>query len=323
MNELKNFSAHTLVIDSQCLEGNTLKDVPKRRHPILLPKGVADPPVVFFLPGFTGSGLKTVGWRSFENSLPQDLDEFAKLNAAFVFVDAFTSLGGSQYIDSPAVGNYEDHLVSELYEAMKAYSTMDRVAIAGSSSGGFGALHLSSKYPEKFHYCYSMAPDCYFEACYLPDLYKAIPLIKKIGGVSHIMKAVSKEVRLSGRDFHTLMNAVGMAACYSTQKEISYPLDLETGLLNQKIWNSWKLYDPVSFVKSRQKGFSSLRGLHLEVGKFDEFSLQLGANQLKLLFDEMGLKYTFEEFNGGHFDFIKRRTELFNWLKVNLNKDNS
>ena len=94
--------------------------------------------------------------------------------AIVVAPDCFTRWGGAQYLDSPALGDYETHLVREVIPAIDArfrtVATREARAIGGKSSGGFGALVLAMRHPELFAAVASHAGDMYFELSALPDL---------------------------------------------------------------------------------------------------------------------------------------------------------
>src|SRR5262245_55737540 len=67
-------------------------------------------PVLYDLVGFTGSGPAHVGWKGFDENVPERaarLIHDRKMGPCIlVFPDCFTSLGGNQYINSPAIGRY-------------------------------------------------------------------------------------------------------------------------------------------------------------------------------------------------------------------------
>ena len=106
----------TLTIESAALRGNLLGDPSRRTVAVYLPPGYDDSdvhyPLVVDLAGYTGSGLKHVGWRGFGESVPQRIDRLVATGAmgpvVAVFPDGFTSLGGNQYIDSIVLGRWEE-----------------------------------------------------------------------------------------------------------------------------------------------------------------------------------------------------------------------
>ena len=71
--------------------------------------------------------------------------------ARVVFVDAWTSYGGSQFVDSPAVGDYHTYLCDELVPFVDgSYATSALRGIAGKSSGGYGAMITPMLRPDLF-----------------------------------------------------------------------------------------------------------------------------------------------------------------------------
>ncbi|MEM7517972.1 MAG: alpha/beta hydrolase, partial [Planctomycetota bacterium] len=112
----------TRPLESSALEGNALGDPATREVPVYLPPdfGAGERlPVVFLLAGLTGRGHKyfeTHPWHlgvipRYDRSL--HAGECSQ-RAIVVAPDLFTKLGGSQYVNSSAVGAYEDHFVREL-----------------------------------------------------------------------------------------------------------------------------------------------------------------------------------------------------------------
>ncbi len=72
----------------------------------------------------------------------------------FVFPDAYNKLGGSLYLSSPTIGDYETYITRELVDAIDAnYRTIkhrDSRGITGCSMGGDGSIYLALKYPDVF-----------------------------------------------------------------------------------------------------------------------------------------------------------------------------
>src|SRR4030088_254591 len=76
-------------------------------------------PVVFALAGYSESDASLQNWLPFQPTLSDPLDlltDQGLLGAGLIVVmpDCFTAYGGSQYLNSSAVGNYNDYLVQEL-----------------------------------------------------------------------------------------------------------------------------------------------------------------------------------------------------------------
>ena len=94
-------------------------------------------------------------------------------DAIVVFVDAWTSRGGSQFINSASTGRYLDYLCDEVVPFVdERYPTLparDHRGLAGKSSGGYGAMVVPMLRPDVFGALASHAGDALFECCYLPE----------------------------------------------------------------------------------------------------------------------------------------------------------
>ncbi len=331
---LKNFNLETLVCESQLLKRNALKDPHLRFNPVMIPKkpGFSKKgfPVVIVLSGFTGNGPYAVALnRNGEENHLQQLDKLVEKKqapaAVYVFVDALTRLGGSQFLNSPATGNYESYIIEELIPAVKKYYPVRTEAeywcVTGTSSGGYGALHLASKYPKIFGYAAALAPDCDFESCYFQDLLAAAQFISESGGFKSAVKKISENPPKNGQRQHQILNGLAMAACYSAEgkTKINFPLDLDTGKWRSKVLKLWKSKDPLTFLVQRGRNVRNLAGIYLGAGRRDEFFLNFGARKLVKTFKKLGVPVKYEEFGGGHFDLSKLRPNLYTWLKKKWN----
>jgi enterochelin esterase family protein len=327
--QLKNFEICTLEIDSKILASNPLGDSALKRSVMLIPKKkppkLKQFPVVLILAGFTGNGPNYFGHRPFENNFPETIDsEFEKglaPSALYVFVDAFTGLGGSQFLDSSAVGNYERYLINEVVASIHTdpdvSSDPEDWCVMGGSSGGYGALHLLSQYSDIFGLAGAVAPDAHFESVYLPDLYANASAVSKFKKTSDVVDWV-KDGGLNKRNGHQILNAYAMSACYSPKGSvgIEYPIDFDSGELLEKVWKKWKEKDPTIFLKQRK--FRS-QGVFLEVGKYDEHCLYFGSRQIKKILESKKIKTEYLEFDGGHRDLSSSRPRFLKWLKSRLN----
>src|SRR5213079_3505104 len=102
--------------------------------------------------------------------------------AVLVFVDAWRSLGGSQFIDSPGTGRYHTYLCDELVPFVdERYRTLEGAGhrgIAGKSSGGYGAMVNPMLRPDVFGGLATHAGDALFEMCYLPEFRKSVRALR-------------------------------------------------------------------------------------------------------------------------------------------------
>ncbi len=304
-------------ITSDALRSNPLSDSFVRRVPVYLPPGYetdrARYPVVFVLTGFTGRGTMLLNDVPWGETLPQRMDRLiveGKVRPMIlVMPDCFTRVGGSQYLNSPAVGQYEDHVVKELVAFVdNKYRTLadrDHRAVVGKSSGGYGSVILAMRHPGVFGFMASHSGDMYFEYCYKPDIVRAIDALRKLGGLNKFWDEIPT-IRPKGKDFHDALNIIAMAACYSPNPNAPHgfdlPFDTETGELREDVWKRWLEWDPVYLIDKHLDALRSLRLIYLDAGLRDEFNLQYGARIFVKRLHERGIRYIHEEYDDGHFD---------------------
>ncbi|MBI5303464.1 MAG: esterase [Chloroflexi bacterium] len=312
-------SEGTVVIEtiaSEALRGNPLGDPFVRRVPIYLPPGYSDSdmryPVVFVLAGFTGRGQTFFNDALWEETLAQRMDRLIAQGAVrpmiLVMPDCLTRIGGSQYVNSPAIGQYEDHIVKELVAfADSQYRTVahrDARAVVGKSSGGYGALMLAMRHSDVFGLLASHSGDTYFEFCYKMDFPGALRGLKRYGGLGKFWDTM-QTIRPHDRDFNMTLNTVAMSACYSPNPNAPHgfdlPFDPDTGEVRADVWARWLEFDPVNLVDRYADALRSLRLIYLDAGLRDEFALQYGARIFCQRLNERGIAYTHEEFDDGHF----------------------
>jgi hypothetical protein len=103
----------------------------------------------------------------------------------------------------------------------------------------------------------------------------------------------------------TALNILGMAAHYSPNPQSPYlgcdfPFDLETGEINQDVWNRWISSDPTRMVAKYQDNLKKIKLIYIDCGTKDEFNIHLGCRILHSKLQEMAIRHFYEEFPGGH-----------------------
>ncbi|HEV2361095.1 MAG TPA: alpha/beta hydrolase-fold protein, partial [Acidimicrobiales bacterium] len=145
---------HELEIESEALKGNHLGDSHIRPVWVYTPPGYEDTgdkryPSVYVIQGYTGTIANWMSRTPFRPLYPELIDvmftdDDAPPPCIVVFVDAWTAVGGSQFVDSPGTGNYHTYLCDEVVPFVDAhFRTLADAAhrgIQGKSSGGFGAM---------------------------------------------------------------------------------------------------------------------------------------------------------------------------------------
>jgi len=308
----------TLTIDSKALSGNLLGDPSSRQVALYLPPGYdesdAHYPVVVDLAGFTGSGLKRIGWQSFGESVPQRIDRLVAAGAigpvVAVFPDGFTSLGGNQYIDSVVLGRWEEFLLEEMLPRIESeYRVMrgaEHRAVFGKSSGGYGAMIQGMRHGAAWAAIACHSGDMAFDIIYRRDLHAALDsLALHEGSVAVFMDELRAAPKVRGDQFHVLMT-LAMAATYDPDPTAPYgvrlPVDSHTGELDPRRWSRWLEHDPLTLIESpeTQASLRALKGLYIDCGRRDQYFLHYGARMLVKRLQALAIEHRYEEFDDNH-----------------------
>jgi S-formylglutathione hydrolase FrmB len=299
-----------LSFESQALQGNPLGDPATRPVYVWTPpsydEGDRRYPCVFILQGFTGTAPAWFNIRPFQRSIPEQIDTAAP-EAIVVLVDAFTAIGGSQYIDSPAIGNYHTYLCDDLVPWIDSTFRTDAHALHGHSSGGYGAMVNAMLRPDLFAGFATHAGDALFEDGYQHEFAEVARALRDSydGSYDRFWEDFrSGRQPLSKKTDHVLLNAWAMAAAYSGGE---LPFDVETAELRDDVWAQWLAWDPVRMAREPRyaEALRAMRVIWIGAGRSDEFHLDLGAAAFHREVVAAGVDESvvhFQLHDGGHFD---------------------
>ncbi|HZD65938.1 MAG TPA: alpha/beta hydrolase-fold protein [Acidimicrobiales bacterium] len=305
------------VVDSPALAGNPLGDPAQRPLWVYTPPGYDQEPgrrypAVYVIQGFTGQADMWWNRRPWQPGFPVLIDQLfataAVPPAVVALVDAWTSLGGSQFLNSPATGRYMDYLTQDVVGAVDArYRTVadrDHRALAGKSSGGYGAMVVPMLAPEVFGALATHAGDAGFELCYLADVAVAARSLRDDyeGSYDRFWEAFSSRAAFAKRSDAALLNTYAMAACYSAEPDgtVTLPFDPVTAALRDDVWARWQAHDPVRMAPRHADALRSLRAVWVDAGRSDDYWLDLGAQAFAAQLGELGVAHRFELFEGTH-----------------------
>ena len=301
---------------SRVLADNPWQDPCEREVAVYLPAAYADggsPWVALWdLAAFTNAGPGHLNWRNHGDNLPDRLDRLigsgAMEPAVVVLPDCYTSLGGNQYVNSPAVGRYADYLVEELLPFVEErFNLVGRRCgrgLFGKSSGGYGALYLAMHYPDTWGAAASHAGDMGFELLFRGEFPTACSVLADHGGdTGAFLQAFWRRNRPTGQDFTTLM-LLAMAASYDPDPQaparIRLPFDLHSCEIDAERWARWLRFDPLNLLESHADALRGLHALYLDVGRFDQYHIQYGARRFAAALERLGIDHRYEEFDGSH-----------------------
>jgi putative esterase len=301
------FDEHEL--SSEALRGNPLGDPHVRPLWVYVPPGAGDAPLpsIYLIQGLTG---RLDMWRNrsaFRPTVPELVDRlFADEGcppALVVFVDAWTSYGGSQFVDSPGTGRYHTYLCDEVVPFVDAnYATLAAPAhrgISGKSSGGYGAMITPMLRPDLFGGLATHAGDALFEHCYLPDFREAARALRDSyeGSFDKFWEDFRSRPAFSKTSDFPLLNTYAMAACYSANEDgsVELPFEPETYRLRDDVWARWLAWDPVRMAEGHADALRGLRAVYIDAGKRDQFFLDIGAEAFRRALEAIGVTDVFFE----------------------------
>ena len=283
-------------------------------------------PVIYVLHGFNGTSKSLT--RKMKSAMDRMILNEEIQEAIAVFVDGSNRFGGSQYLSSPTIGDYETYIRKDLVNFIdKQYRTIphrDSRGITGFSMGAYGSMRLSLKYPEVFGVVVAQAGTYDFE----DDLIQSFA--ENAGVIIALMEPLKRK---SGDEFWDALNALadsdalkkvslpfrnglaylaGVASnpdnppCY-----LDLPYRLKAGVppweRDEAVWERIFENDIIHeldryFNRLRQNSRRPVRlnGVKLVHGLEDEIALFRQAEALDQKLTELNIEHEFATHGGGH-----------------------
>ncbi len=283
-------------------------------------------PVIYVLHGFGGDSNSLT--RKVKSAMDRMILSEEIQEAIAVFVDGSNRFGGSQYLSSPTIGDYETYIRRDLVNFIdRQYRTIphrDSRGITGFSMGAYGSMHLSLKYPEVFGVVVAQAGTYKFD----DDLIQSFT--EKGGVVITLMEPLKQQ---SGDDF---WNALDELANSDTLRRVSLPfrsglaylagvasnpdkppcyLDmpyrLKTGIppweRDEEVWERIVENDIIheldrylNRLEQNPQRPVRLNGIKLVHGLEDDTAFPRQAEALDQRLTELGIDHEFMKHGGGH-----------------------
>jgi hypothetical protein len=321
------------VIDSELLRGNPLGDPHERPLWVYTPPGYADEPgrtypAVYVIQGYTGHLAMWHNRSPFRQPFTETADAvFAARQAPpaiVVYVDAWTSYGGSQFVDSPGTGRYHSYLCEEVVPWVDGhYRTLagrEHRAIMGKSSGGFGAMITPMLRPDLFGALATHAGDSLYEYCYLKEFAAAVRALRAYeGDIWRWWEDFRSRVPFTVPADGELVGLLGVAAAFSANEDgsVDLPFDPVTGKLRPAVWQRWLDWDPVRMAPRYADALRSLRAIWIDAGTRDDYFLDVGAEAFRAEVHAIGVPdevVHFELFDATHAAIDYRYPVSLAWL---------
>jgi len=286
------------VIESDALRGNPLGDPHVRPLCVWTPRdadaGRDDLAAVYVLQGYTG---QLEMWRNrvaFRPTFPELLER-EQPRCLVVLVDAWTSVGGSQYVDSNGSGRYHTYLCDEIVPFVEArFATNGMRGVAGKSSGGYGAAVTTMLRPDLFSGFASHAGGGLFEVTIRPFFRVAARALRDRyeGSVERFLETLDGPAPLSHPDDIHILLQWGFSAAYSADEDgtIRLPYETPTAAVVPELWERWLEWDYPKLVPRHADVLRNLRAIYFDCGSRDEWYVDLTMEWMRQRLTELGVR---------------------------------
>lgn len=302
-----------LWIDSQVLKSNMLGDPTRRIVDVYVPHGHGGRglPLLVDVVGFTAGGPAHTNWKNFGENLPERLDrligEGAMPPVVVALPDCFTKLGGNQYINSVAMGRWDDFLLQECVPFVeKTYGCggAGKRGLFGKSSGGYGAMVHALLHPDFWSAAASHSGDMGHELMFAADWPN---VLRALAPCNYDIKAwlddFFAQKKTKDKDVHILMN-LAMCASYDPDPNaymgVRLPVDTHTCEIIPERWANFLKWDPLIMAETMGPGLKKLKALYIDCGDVDQYNLVYGARRMHRLLTRLDVPHVYEEFPDDH-----------------------
>jgi hypothetical protein len=306
-------TVHRLWIESEVLKSNMLGDPARRMIDVYVPHGHDGRglPLLVDVVGFTAGGPAHTNWKNFGENLPERLDrliaEGAMPGVVVALPDCFTKLGGNQYINSAAMGRWDDFLLQECVPFVeKTYGCGGggRRGLFGKSSGGYGAMVHALMHPDFWSAAASHSGDMGHEWCHLPEFPSVLRALKTHNNdIKSWLTDFWSQKKTKDKDVHILM-MLAMCASYDPDPSafmgVRLPVDMHTCEVIPERWANFMKWDPVVMAETLGPGLKKLKALYIDCGDVDQYNLVYGARRMHRLLTRLDVPHLYEEFADDH-----------------------
>jgi len=305
-------TVHRLSIDSEVLKANLLGDPTLRTIDVYVPHGHDGRglPLLVDAVGFTAGGPAHTNWKNFGENLPERLDRLIDAGhmppVVVALPDCFTRLGGNQYVNSVAMGRWDDFLLTEAVPSVEAgfgCGGAGRRGIFGKSSGGYGAMVHALLHPDFWSAAAVHSGDMGFELVYRHEFVPVLRALAKQPEIGRWIDDFWQARKTKDSDVQILM-MFAQAASFDPDPSAPYgvrlPVTLETCEIIPERWANWLAWDPLTLVEQHGPGLKALKALYIDCGDIDQYNLVYGARRMHKRLAELGVHHVYEEFDDDH-----------------------
>ncbi len=315
-------------VHSKALEGNLLGDSPDRNVFVYLPPSYTKNknqryPVVYELHGYGLNAEAYLPAFGIPTRVDKDIAAGTAKEMILVNPDSFNKYNGAMYSSSPTNGDWETFITQELVEYIDTHyrtiATRASRGLMGHSMGGYGTFRLAMKYPDVYSSIYAMSSCCLMNNPQPPgagrggagrgDGKQGAP--KQAPPAAADGKQNAKQTGGRGGRGGGFGNVqYAEAAAWSANPEkppLFFDLPNDNGQFNAEAAAEWVANSPLAFAGQYLPALRSFKAIAMDVGLQDGLA---GSNmQMDALLTQLGIKHTFETYEGDHTNHVRDRVE--------------
>ena len=296
-------------------------------------------PVLYFLPGFEDTiSAYTKGYISnyfFDKSMNFAITNGKCKEVIVVIVNGYNLLTGSFFTNSPVTGNWEDFVVKDVISYMdsnfRTIPQKDGRGIFGLSMGGYAALHIAMKYPDKFCCTIGECPGLLAKESDLMNtaLFNDPSIIKNVAKIKQELSALSPEAAKTKyldtimyfkkkKDWKTMFN-FAYASSFAPNTSVNapwfdYPFSVQDGNLVKDNSVFSKFYAGFGQIEEKvfhyQDSLKKLKGIVVDYGTNDYWKwINDGCIMFNFQLNKYNIPNLLWSNSGGHGNLHKSRTE--------------
>jgi len=291
-------------VHGAALQGNLAGDDPDREVFVYLPSGYAQSkrryPVIYLLHGYNVKAdafARTLG-------LPAAADAAMRAStnpAIIVLPDAFNAYGGSMYVSSVTIGDWESFIAKDLVGYVdQHYRTLARResrGLAGHSLGEYGALSIGMKFPHVFGALYAMSACCLVNEAPSEEAVEA-----QIAG----SKAEAGGAKGPAAGFGRTLQAQAASFAANPQNPPQFfDWPFKDGVAQPLVQAKWLANSPAITVDQYVGGLRSYKAIAFDVGSKDPIG---GTNyDMDAALTRLAIPHRFAVYEGDHTSRVPER----------------
>lgn len=234
-------------------------------------------------------------------------------DAIIVMPNAATRYAISWYRNSSVQGNYEDYITEEVIPFIDAhFRTIPKPnfrAVIGHSAGGYGALTIGMKHPNRFRYAAGLSaghfPEEFVYACSQFMLFE-----EQLWGYP------GPSPYLLYEPYKFVTNTIySLAAALSPNAEnppdlVDLPFTYNPAgqtIINPEIMAKWNANGLFTQAAMHAHGIDRLRLFYFDCGSNDDLLMYLPNLAFHQFLEEQGIPHQFEAYEGTHFSHLYDR----------------